>query len=82
MEDMVEELDLRTCCWDVRCVGSKLRVWQVVDGEDVDCSWVFGIFDDVDAVGDEWTVEVFQLQTGGLEGLVLIDKACQHLALL
>lgn len=74
---MVEELDLRTCCWDIRCVGSgnKLRVWEVVDGEDVDCSWVLGIFDDVDAVGDEGTVEVFQVQTGGLEGLGINERS-------
>jgi hypothetical protein len=81
---MVEELDLRACWGDVRCVGSgsKLRVWQVVDGEDVDCGWILGVFDDVDTVGDEGAVEAFQLQTGGLEGLTLIERACQYLALL
>jgi hypothetical protein len=41
-----------------------------------------GVFDDVDTVGDEGAVEAFQLQTGGLEGLTLIERACQYLALL
>lgn len=52
----------------------------MVDSEDVDCGWVFGVWDDVYAVGDEGAVEVFECQTGGFEGLILIKGACQYIA--
>ena len=48
----------------------------MVDGEDVDCGWVLRIGDDVDAVRDEEAVEVLQCQTGGLEGLAVMNGAC------
>ena len=77
---MVEELDLRACGGNGAGggvgFGCELWVWQVVDGEDVDCSWVLRVGDDVDAVSDEEPVEVLQCQAGGLEGLVVMDGAC------
>lgn len=80
VQDMVEELDLRACGGNGAVggvgFGCELRVGQVVDGEDVDGGWVLRVGDDVDAVRDEKAVEVLQCQTGGFEGLAVMNGAC------